>query len=98
LSYGSADHGGSALPLPFKNQNSTFINRQFFLCHAVGDKSADHGGSALPLPFKNQNSTFINRQFFLCHAVSSRCSATFIQARQPHLFASDDVNAVWIDP
>ena len=48
LSYGSADRGGSALPLPFKNQNSTFINRQFFLCHAVGDKSADHGGSALP--------------------------------------------------
>jgi hypothetical protein len=94
----SADRAGSALPLPIKNQNSTFINRQFFLCHAVGDKSADRGGSALPLPFKNQNSTFINRQFFLCHAVSSRCSATFIQARQPHLFASDDVNAVWIDP
>ena len=25
--------------LPFKNQNSTNINRQFFLCHADGDKS-----------------------------------------------------------
>jgi len=71
--------------LPFKNQKTTFINRQLFLCHAVGDKSADHGGSALPLPFKNQNSTFINRQFFLCHAVSSRCSATFIRAGQRYL-------------
>jgi hypothetical protein len=30
-------------PLPFKNQNSTIINRQFFICHAVGDKSAGHG-------------------------------------------------------
>jgi hypothetical protein len=45
---GSADHGGSALPLPFKNQNSTNINRQFFLCHAAGDKSAGRGGPALP--------------------------------------------------
>ena len=45
---GSAGRGGSALPLSFKNQNSTFINRQFFLCHAVGDKSAGRSGSALP--------------------------------------------------
>ena len=34
--------------LPFNNQNSTIINRQFFLCHAAGDKSAGRGGPALP--------------------------------------------------
>jgi hypothetical protein len=34
---------------PFKNQNSTNINRQFFLSHADGDKWADRAGSALPL-------------------------------------------------
>gem|GEM_PF-3794393 len=45
---GSAGRSGPALPLPFKNQNSTNINRQFFLCHAVGDKSAGRGGPALP--------------------------------------------------
>ena len=35
----------------FKNQNSTFINRQFFLCHADGDKSAaqPYRGSRLDL-------------------------------------------------
>ena len=47
--HGLGENGGSALPLPpttdnrqptshhlpFKNQNSPFINRQFFLCHAV---------------------------------------------------------------
>jgi hypothetical protein len=32
----------------FKNQNSTIINRQFFLCHADGDKWAGRGGPALP--------------------------------------------------
>jgi hypothetical protein len=35
---GSADRGGSAHPLPFKNQQSTIDNRQFFLCHAAGNK------------------------------------------------------------
>ena len=33
-------------PLPFKNQNSTIINRQFFLFHADGDSSAGRGGSS----------------------------------------------------
>ena len=32
----------------FKNQNSTFINRQFFLYHADGDKRAGRGGPSLP--------------------------------------------------
>ena len=31
----------------FKNQNSTFINRQFFLYHADGDKRAGRGGPSL---------------------------------------------------
>jgi hypothetical protein len=45
-----ARRGATAQPylFDFKNQNSTFINRQFFLCHAVGDKSAGCRGSALP--------------------------------------------------
>lgn len=37
----------TAYHLPFKNQNSTNINRQFFLRHAVGDKSAGCGDPAL---------------------------------------------------
>jgi hypothetical protein len=32
----------------FKNQNSTNINRQFFLSRADGDKSAGRGDPALP--------------------------------------------------
>ncbi len=37
----------TAYHLPLKNQNSTIINRQFFLRHTVGDKSAGCGDPAL---------------------------------------------------
>ena len=87
-----------ALPLPskIKIQHSSIDNSSSVTPLATSRPTT--AGQPYHLPIKNQNSTFINRQFFLCHAVSSRCSATFIRAGQRTLFASDDVNAVWIDP
>ena len=46
---GSPTAAGQPYLYSFNNQNSTNIDRQFFLSYADGDKWADRGGSALPL-------------------------------------------------